>query len=257
MPDRSGDRSFSLSVARGALMDALFRQVVSTGTIGDALGEGLEALSLDEYQVPLVVWIGQLTSAERSELQSEVERQADGLLQRWPDLDPTWLPRTRETLRVPLAEGRVELVSRVDLAIGRPNRAEASVALVEATSGERRQSHRDDRHLDALVETLRRGVPPFVVATYFTLTGEIDVDPVTPDLLVGAARRCVTGMRAMAAPELDRTSGPDGYPYCAGCTGVLSGVITAPPVVAMVTPVAAARSPVVDGVVSFSQGQAA
>jgi hypothetical protein len=257
MPDKPDERSFSLSLARGALMDALFRQVVTTGAIGDAMGDGLEALSLDGYQAPLVAWIGELSSAERSELRSEVERQADGLIHRWPALDPAWLPRTRETLRAPLAGGRVELVARVDLAIGRPNREEASVALVEVTSGEPRQSHRDDRHLDALVETLRRGVPPFVVATYFTRTGEIDVDPVTPELLVGAARRCVVGMRAMSSADLSRTLDPGGFPYCAGCAGELSAVTPTAPGSIPVVPVAAARTPVDEGILSFPQDRAA
>ncbi len=238
-------------------MDALFRQVVTTGTIDDALADGLEALSLDDYQAPLVTWIAQLTSAERSELRSEVERQADGLLQRWPTLDPAWLPRTRETLRAPLMGGRVELVARVDLAIGRPNRTEASVALVEATSGERRQSHREDRQLDALVETLRRGVPPFVVATYFTTSGEIDVDPVTPELLIGAARRCVGGMRAMMTPDLGRALDAGGYPYCAGCAGELSTIVPAPSSSTMVTSAPGARIPVDEGIISFPRDRAA
>ena len=257
MPDRSSHRSFSLPLASGALMGALFRQVVTSGTIGDALTEGLEALSLDEYQAPLVGWIGQLAPAERSELRSEVERQADGLLRRWPALDPAWLPRTRETLRAPLAGGRVELVSRVDLAIGRPTRGEASVALVEVTSGERRPGHHDDRLLDALVETLRRPVPPFVVATYFTRTGEIDVDPVTPERLAGAARRCLAGMRAMAAPDLGESSSPDSHPYCAGCAGLPLPVIPVPTADASVTPVTAARPSVGDGVLPFPQDRAA
>ena len=257
MPDRSTDRSFSLSLARGALMDALFRQVVTTGTIGDASADGLEALSLDEFQVPLVAWIGQLSPAERSELRCEIERQSDGLLRRWPALDPAWLPRTRETLRAPLAGGRVDLVARVDLAIGRPSRSEASVALVETTSGERRQSHRHDRHFDALVETLRRGVPPFVVATYFSSSGEIDVDPVTPELLIGAARRCVVGTQAMVASGIGRIRDPGDEPFCAGCAGELS-VVTAPtPGSTTVSPVVAARPPVDEGILPFPRERAA
>jgi hypothetical protein len=238
-------------------MDALFRQVVTTGTIDDAMADGLEALSLDEFQAPLVTWIGRLTPGERSELRSEVERQADGLVRRWPSLDPAWLPRTRQTLRAPLAGGRVDLVARVDLAIGRPNRAEASVALVEATSGERRLSHRDDRHFDALVETLRRGVPPFVVATYFTSSGEIDVDPVTPELLVGAARRCVVGMQAMAPPALGRSLDPGDHPYCAGCAGELSSITPPRPGSTAATPVVTARPPVDEGILPFPRERAA
>jgi hypothetical protein len=36
-----------------------------------------------------------------------------------------------------------------------------------------------------------------VVATYYTRTGELDVDPVTDELLVEAARRTLIGARAL------------------------------------------------------------
>ncbi len=93
-----GDRVPSLALARGALVDVLFRQLVTVGTVGDVLVDGLDALSVDDYQIPLVAWIGQLSRAERGELRAEVERQIEGLRERWPAFDPSWLPRTQETL---------------------------------------------------------------------------------------------------------------------------------------------------------------
>jgi hypothetical protein len=94
------------------------------------------------------------------------------------------MPRTQEALRVVLADGAVELSARVDLAIGRPVDDEASVAIVEVKSGARRVEHRTDMHFYALVESLRNPAPPFVVATYYTRTGEL-------------ARRTLTGIRLL------------------------------------------------------------
>ncbi len=210
-----GDRAPSLALARGALVDVLFRQLVTVGWVGDVLADGLDALSVDDYQIPLVTWIGQLSRAERGELRAEVERQIEGLRERWPTFDPSWLPRTQETLRVPL--GAHALSARVDLALGRPGERAASVAIVEVKSGARRLEHRADLHFYALVETLRSTAPPFVVATYYTGTGEVDIDPVDAGLLAIAARRCLAGIRAMAGPfpRADLLHGSPGW--CASC----------------------------------------
>ncbi len=136
-------------------------------------------------------------TAERDGLRAEVERQADGLVRRWPALEPAWLPRTQEALRVGLAGGAVELSARVDLAVGRPAEDRSSVAIVEVKSGLRRIEHRADLHFYALIEALRSPAPPFVAATYYTRTGELDVDPVTEDLLAAASRRTLAGTRVL------------------------------------------------------------
>jgi hypothetical protein len=187
----------TVALACGALMGALFRQLVTVGSIDDPMADGLAALSVDDRQDDLVSWIAHLAAPERDELAGEVERQADGLRRRWPSLEPAWLPRTHQSLRAALVGGAVELSARVDLAIGRPLPHKASVALVEVKSGARRPEHRDDRHFDALVEAVRSPAPPFVVATYYTRTGELDVDPVSAELLVESARRTAVGISRM------------------------------------------------------------
>ena len=96
-----------------------------------------------------------------------------------------------------LAGGGIELSARPDLSIGAPAVDEASVAMVEIKSGGRRPEHRTDLHFYALLEALRSPAPPFVVATYYTRTGELDVDPVTEELLVDAARRTAVGTRLL------------------------------------------------------------
>ena len=167
-----------------------------------------------------------LPPAERHALAVEVRRQADGLAERWPGLDPAWHPRTDEPMRALVAGGAVELSTRIDLAVGRPGLDVASVAIVEITSGERRPEHRHDLHFSALVETLRHPAPPFSVATYYTRTGELDVDPVSDDLLVAAARRTVDGVRSMVE---DPTAGERQVPDVTATSGGPNGRVAADP----------------------------
>jgi hypothetical protein len=205
-PGGSDAPGYSTSLACGALIGVLFRQLIATGSFGDPFAEALEALAVDPRQAGLRSWVDALPPAERHALAAEVRRQAEGLGRRWPTLDPAWHPRTDEPMRTLLAGGAVELSARVDLAIGRPGLDIASVAIVEITSGERRPEHRHDLHLCALVETLRHGAPPFSVATYYTRTGELDVDAVSDELLESAAHRTAAGVRAMVE---DADSGAD------------------------------------------------
>jgi hypothetical protein len=119
-------------------------------------------------------------------------------------------------MRVALAGGSVELAARVDLAVGRPDLDVASVGIVEVKSGSRRPEHRLDLGFYALVEALRRSAPPFVVATYYTRSGELDVEPVDDELLAAAARRTVAGVRAMERGAARGGGGGDPA-ACAGC----------------------------------------
>jgi len=213
----TGDPPLSVPLARGALVQVLFRQWVTVGAIGDAFEDAMGGLATDDRGRSLCAWIVDLPAPEQAELRAEVERQADGLRKRWPRLDPTWLPRTGEPVRVALAPGRVELAVRVDLVLGCRASERASVGLVQVTSGPRRPVHRDDAHLAAVAETLRSGAPPFVAATYYTRTGELDVDPVTPELLAVAARRLVAGVGALHTPRRAADPPTGTGTWCAGC----------------------------------------
>ena len=217
VPDAVDGCEPTLALACGALIDVLFRQLVTTGSLGTGFDDGLDALSVDGRRTGLVGWIGALAPAERAELRSEVDRQVEGLRHRWPTLDPAWLPRTKECLRVPSAGGAFELVARVDLAVGRRVPDQASVALVDVTSGALRSAHAADRRFHALVETLRSGVPPFAVATYSTRTGELAVDPVTTHLLVMAARRCRAGLEVLVGSGAGGRSVGSSAPWCVTC----------------------------------------
>jgi hypothetical protein len=217
-----GERTPTTALAVGALVDTLFRQLVTTGSIDDPMTDGLDGLSMDERQADLVAWIGRLPRTERDGVRAEVDRQAEELRNRWPRLDPVWLPRTQEVMRTRLVGGAVELSARVDLAVGRPEDDRSSVALIEVKSGTRRIEHRADLHFYALVATLRNPAPPFAVATYYTRTGELDVDPVTDELLAASARRTLAGIRRLRYLAAGAAAGRSPGAPCGPCA-VLPG----------------------------------
>ncbi len=183
---RLAPRTVTVELSRGSLVDALFRQWVTVGEIGDPWADALAALEVEGDRDGVVRFVTDLPAAARRRLVDEVAQHAAGIVQRWPVPSPSSMARTQERLDIPLCGGRVVLAGVVDLVLGGPARDEASVCIVELKSGARHVEHRGDVHLYALLETLRSGAPPFRIATYYSATGELDVEPVGEDAMVSA-----------------------------------------------------------------------
>ena len=195
-PD-DGPQPITDSMALGAVMDALFRQVVTTGYIEDPMRDGVDALRIDPRRAEVVDFVQGLTGSELAEFRDELETQTAILLSRWPRLSPAWLPRTQERIAVPLAGGYVVLVGVVDLIVGAPSAGRASVGLIEVKSGRARIEDREDLRFYALLETLRSGAAPFRVATFYTRTGQVDAEDVDDQLLTSAVQRVLAAIARM------------------------------------------------------------
>ena len=91
------------------------------------------------------------------------------------------------------------LSGKVDLTVGRAEGLRAGKVLVDLKTGGFSPSHREDLRFYALVETLRLGVPPRVLATYYLDGGRLQQEPVGEPLLRGALERVVDGAEAAAA----------------------------------------------------------
>lgn len=201
---RSG---LSIPLARGALIDVLFRQLVTTGRVDAPMEDGLAGLRVDGRQEALLTYIERLPAADLAALSEEVTDQARELVDRWPNLASGWLPRTQERITIPLAGGAVVLCGVIDLVVGVPSSGRASTGLVEVKSGRRIPEHRADVHYYALLETLRSGAPPFRVATYYCATGEIDAEEVTEEVLIASVQRTLDAL-ARVADGWKRAGGP-------------------------------------------------
>ncbi len=210
----------SVELVRGALVDALFRQWVTVGRVADPFEDALGALAVDPGAAVAVEWVAALSANERGALAEEVAAHAARIATDWPVPSPAWLARTQERLSVPLAGGRVLLSGVVDLALGAPSTGRASVCVVEVKSGRRRVEHRGDIHLYALLETLRSGAPPFRVGTYYSATGELDVEQVGRDVLVSALHRVLAGAERIVALAAGAEAPRRPNPLCPGCPGL-------------------------------------
>lgn len=214
---RAAPRVMSEELARGTLVDALFRQWVTTGRLDDPWDDAVAAVGVGGDDAEVAAFVAAMPVDRRAALAGEITDHAEGIVARWPVPSPTWLPRTQERVMVPLAGGRLVMSAVVDLAFGGPAGERASVCVVELKSGRRRVEHRGDLHFYALLETLRSGAPPFRIATYYTRTGELDVEAVGEDVLVEAVERVLAGAvrlcRLAAGTEPPRR--PNGL--CAWC----------------------------------------
>ncbi|HZU80130.1 MAG TPA: hypothetical protein VE991_09470, partial [Acidimicrobiales bacterium] len=161
---RDAPRVVTAELARGALVDALFRQWMATGRIEHPLSDALAALVAGGDGADVEGFVAALPVSDRRALADEVALHAEHVMSSWPRLPPGFMARTQERLLLPIAGGRIVLSGVLDLALGAPSTGRASVCIVEVKSGRRRVEHRGDLHLYALMETLRSGAPPFRVA---------------------------------------------------------------------------------------------
>jgi hypothetical protein len=198
-PNRAcgGPQPITDSMALGAVMDALFRQVVTTGHIEDPMRDGIDALRVDPRRSEVVDFVHGLVGRDLAEFRDELETQAAILLSRWPRLSPAWLPRTQERIAIPLAGGDVVLVGVVDLIVGAPSTGRASVGLIEVKSGRARIEDREDLRFYGLLETLRSGAAPVRLATFYTRTGQVDAEDVDDQLLTSVVQRVLATIARM------------------------------------------------------------
>jgi hypothetical protein len=136
----------------------------------------------------------------------------------FPPLVASWRPRIESPSRHELHKGTITLGARPDLALGRPDGNQARVLVVDLKTGGRYQGHAEDLRFYALVETLRLGVPPFRVATFYLDAARWESEDVTEDLLEIAVRRTIDGARKLGELLLgERSAEIKPGPGCAHC----------------------------------------
>jgi RecB family exonuclease len=119
-----------------------------------------------------------------------------------------------------LCGGMVTVSGRIDLIVGRFDRHRSTRVLVDLKTGAAWPEHAEDMRLYALLFTLRFGVPPLRVATFFLRSGESQPEDVCEPMLLRSADRIIHAVRsasrfARAAPG----DAPELRPgtWCAWC----------------------------------------
>ena len=197
-------------------------------------GEAVPAVLVDEAVARLTEggegvgdWLQTCTEADLAELRGFATERVTTFLETFPPLQPAWRPVCESRIRVELLDGAVVLSGKVDLTLGRADGSTAGKVLIDLKTGSPRPHHVDDLRFYALLETIRLGTPPRLLATYALDQGRAQVEQVTVDVLAAALRRTVAGTARMVAlahrgddPVL-RPSG--GCRWCAGLAGCETG----------------------------------
>lgn len=217
---RLGKQQLSFEMVRGIVVDVLFRQWVTSGYMGDPLDDALQAVMAEGTRHDVISFLESMDGTTRARLAEEVAGHVAVITGSWPPFPASWLARTQERLALPLAGGRILLKGTVDLSLGSPSEGAASVCIVEVKSGRRRVEHRGDLQLYALMETLRSGAPPFRIATYYTGTGELDVEPVGREVLHGALHRVVAATTRICRLKAGEEPVPSPNPLCSWCAAL-------------------------------------
>ena len=196
--DTHGDFEWTPRTARGTVVHKAIQLTVNWQ------GEPEPAELVDEAVARLVdaessigPWLAAMPASVRADLRSEAVDLVCAFQECFPPLEPSWRPRTETGVRVELFDGLIQLSGRVDLTLGAPRGDEPRKVIIDMKTGTAAAHHREDLRFYALLETIRMGVPPRLLATYYLDAGRAEVEDVTPSLLESALARTIDGTRQL------------------------------------------------------------
>lgn len=146
------------------------------------------------------------TEAERAELRSTATDRVAKFFECFPRLEPRWRPVTESSQVVELAEGRVRLRGKVDLTLGTARGMQAGKVVIDLKTGVPTPLHRDDLRFYALLDAVRLGVPPRLVASFYLDLAEARTEEVTEGVLEATVARTVDGIVRLAALRAGTTA---------------------------------------------------
>ena len=177
----------------------------------------LDSLRVDETRTSLRPWLLAADELELAEVRARAAETVVTFRECWPPLLPAWQPRTETLIGADVCEGRVVLRGRADLVLGVARGDEARSLIVDLKTGRPRAGHADDLRFYALVQTLKVGVPPFRVASYYLDTATFQAEDVTAEVLGIAVRRAVDGVLRLVRLGLGKPAELSPGPVCAWC----------------------------------------
>lgn len=164
-------------------------------------------------------YLADASAAEVAELRAAAADRVTTFVDTFPPLKREWRPVVESRARVDLCGGRVVLKGKVDLSIGRRDGQVARVLLVDFKGGSPHHTHADDLRFYALLETIRIGVPPFRVASYYLEAARWVHEDITEDVLESAAMRVAEGVARIIELRIDRREpATSPGPLCRSCS---------------------------------------
>jgi len=201
------------SVAHKAIELSIHRKGTPTPLelIDDALAslaEGTDGLA-DFLQT-----CGEVSTAE---LRAEANDRVTKFMESFPPLNTRWWPVTESRLRLEVHD-RFVFSGKVDLSLGKAHGNTAGKVLIDLKTGGYSPLHREDLRFYALLEAIRIGTPPRLLATYYLDSGTIHPEEVTEGVLQAAVKRIIAGVgRIIELRNGDREPATAPGPLCRFC----------------------------------------
>lgn len=144
------------------------------------------------------------SDGDRAELRSTAGDRVAKFFECFPPLQASWRPVTESSQIVDLADGRIRLRGKVDLTLGTARADDegtprAGKVVIDLKTGAPNPVHRDDLRFYALLDTIRLGVPPRLVASFYLDLGESRTEPITEATLDATVARTVDAARRIVA----------------------------------------------------------
>ncbi len=198
---------WSIPTARGTLSHKAIELSIFWQGPKDPLTLTDEALSrAGQGNDNLAAWIKGLSQGDRAQLCGDVNTRVGSFLETWPPLEKRWKPMLETPIRVELAHGKVVLSGKVDLTLGSAGGNTAGKVIVDFKTGKFSPSHRDDLRFYALLDTIRVGTPPRLVASYYLDQGEFSPEDISVDVLESSVARVSDGMTRLSQIRFKRRS---------------------------------------------------
>jgi len=158
--------------------------------------EAIDSLTADVEAGDFGEYLAALNPSALAELITESGAMLEAFFADWPPIRPAMHPRIEPPIHAVLHDGRIVLKGRFDLALGRPG--QGPVVITDFKTGIEYPEHREEVSYYALLETLRNGVPPIRVASYYLDGGWFRPIEVSEEVLRSAIRRTAAGVNLIA-----------------------------------------------------------
>ena len=196
--EEKADFSWSVPTARGSISHRAIEFGVwwkGEPVPGDLVEETMARLS--QGNDSLGDWLRTCGELDRAELRGQATERVTTFFECFPPLKAKWRPVLEGKVRVELFDARIVLSGKTDLALGQADGTTAGKVLIDFKTGGFSPSHIDDLRFYALLETLKIGTPPRLLASYYLEAGQPHPEAVSIGLLEAALARTIDGVAGM------------------------------------------------------------
>ena len=134
-----------------------------------------------------------MSEGDRADLTNAATDRVVKFTESFPPLQPSFIPVAESSIRWP-ESGPIVLGGKSDLTLGRAELGESRKVIIDLKTGGAWPNHMDELRFYALLETLRTGIPPRLIAGFYLDAGRAVPEHVTIETLSSAMRRTLDGI---------------------------------------------------------------